>query len=720
MPVFNKPRGYVIKLIILCVFALIVAQLANLQLVNRKYLELAKDNAVFQKIIYPERGIIYDRKGRAVLNNTIMFDLVVTPAEVKHLDTAAFCTLMGIDTATLRSRMVNAIVKNSRMRPSVFQSLLEPGLQARFEENSWRFPGFALQQRPVRTYPYNAGAHFLGYIGEVDEKDIQRSDNFYHMGDYRGKNGLEYQYEQVLMGRRGVQYMIKDNKNRLVGHYENGSFDTTAIAGRGLKTWLDVDLQVLAEKLMANKVGAVVALDPKTGGILAMASGPVFNPNDLTGPEKNKNYAKMALNVRAPLLNRGIKGRYPPGSTFKPLGGLVALDEGVITPASGYPCRGGYYACGRRTGCLESWAGHADNLRLAIAHSCNAFFVNTYRLTVDNPRYGNVKEGYKKWEAYMHRLGLGVRLGTDLPSEDKGNIPTVGDYDADYKGNWTSCTNLTLGMGQDKMLLTPLQLANATCIIANRGYYYIPHFIDSIERETAADAPLLKKYRQRQEALTHISAVAYDAIINGMQDVVTQGTAKVAAIPGIDVCAKTGTAENATVLDGRRIQLDDNSMFICFAPKDNPKIAIAVVVENAGFGGTWAGPIARILMEQYLLDSLTNRSKADLERIAHANLMPWYFDRLQYKTDSIRAEQWTKLTKDSTRLRTFLKHTVRTVMAEKKDSASGTVRPQPLAIPVAAGGMKRPGTPLYHISTPRIVAGERKWRWGITGTGYPI
>lgn len=664
-----------VKLIILCVFALIIAQLVNLQLVNRKYLELAKDNAVFQKIIYPERGIIYDRKGRAILNNTIMFDLVVTPAEVKNLDTAAFCNLMEIDTAMFRTRIISAIIKNSRMRPSVFQSLLTPEVQARFEENSWRFPGFALQQRPVRTYPYHAGAHFLGYIGEVDAKDIERSGNFYRPGDYAGKNGLEYNYEGVLMGRRGVQYMIKDNRNRLVGHYENGDFDTTAIAGKGLKTYLDVDLQVLAERLMANKVGAVVALDPKTGGILAMTSGPVFNPNDLTGPQKNAHYAKMALDVRAPLLNRGIKGRYPPGSTFKPLGGLVALDEGVITPASGYPCRGGYDACGRRVGCLESWAGHADNLRLAIAHSCNAFFMNAYRLTVDNPEYGDVKRGYEKWEEYMHKLGLGVRLGVDLPSEDKGKIPTVGDYDEDYKGNWSSCTNLTLGIGQDKMLATPLQLANAVCIIANRGYYYIPHFVDSIEEETPADAQALQRYRQRQETLTHISAAAYDAIINGMNDVVTQGTAKVAAIPGIDVCAKTGTAENATVLDGKRIELKDNSMFICFAPRDNPKIAIAVAVENAGYGGTWAGPIARILMERYLLDSLTNKSKADLERIARANLIPWYFERLQYKTDSIRAEQWTKLTKDSTRLRRFLKHAGRP--AAKKTDSTGVAMDLP-------------------------------------------
>ncbi|MBO9619699.1 MAG: penicillin-binding protein 2 [Niabella sp.] len=675
MSVFNKSRSYIIRIIFLAVFIVIIAQLANLQLVSNKYLELAKNNAIFQKIVYPERGIIYDRKGRPILNNTIMFDLMVTPAEIKkNFDTTSFCNLLGIDTAEFRSRIVNAIVKNSRVRPSIFHSLLTQQEQARFEENSWRFPGFVLQQRPIRTYPYNVGAHFLGYISEVDAKDIEHSGNFYKMGDYVGKNGLEYSYEKVLMGQRGVQYMIKDNKNRLVGHYENGEFDTTAVAGRGLKTYLDVDLQVLAEKLLANKVGSVVAIDPKTGGILAMASGPVFNPNDLTGPAKNANYAGMVLNVTAPLLNRGIKGRYPPGSTFKPLGGLVGLDEGVITPASGYPCRGGYYACGKRVGCLESWAGHAANLRLAIAHSCNSFFVNTYRLTVDNPNIGNVKKGFEKWQEYMNKLGLGVRLGVDLPSEDKGNIPTVGDYDKEYRGSWTSCTNLTLGIGQDKMLLTPLQLANAACIIANRGYYYTPHFVDSIEGETAADGPILAKYRKKHEPLTHISDVAYDAIINGMQDVVTEGTARVALIPGINVCAKTGTAENARVIDGRKVKLKDNSMFVCFAPKENPKIAVAVAVENAGFGATWAGPIARILMEKYLLDSLTNTSKADLERISKTNLMPSYYTRLQYIADSTRAEYWAKVRNDSTHLRKYLKGGAPRTSEPKKDSATNNTK----------------------------------------------
>src|SRR5690606_5645990 len=296
MSVFNQSRSRIIRLIFLAAFLVIIAQLFNLQIVSGKYSQLAMDNAVFPKIVYPERGIIYDRKGRAILNNAIMFDLMVTPAEVKNFDTTTFCRLMEIDTAEFNKRIRDAIYKNKNaVRPSVFQPLLTQRLQARFEENSWRFPGFALVERPVRVYPYNVAAQMLGYINEVSPADIEKSNNFYRMGDYIGKNGLEATYESVLMGQRGVQYLIKDNRNRLVGNYENGIFDTAAIAGRGLRTYLDIELQEMAEKMMTDKVGAVVAIDPKTGGILAMASGPVFNPNDLTGPDRNKNYSRLVL-----------------------------------------------------------------------------------------------------------------------------------------------------------------------------------------------------------------------------------------------------------------------------------------------------------------------------------------------------------------------------------------------------------------------------------------
>ncbi|MFI5129992.1 MAG: penicillin-binding protein 2 [Chitinophagales bacterium] len=652
MPVFNQSRSRIIRLIFLIAFFIIAARLFYLQIISSEFDRLAMNNAVFPKIIYPERGIIYDRKGKAILNNTRMYDLMVTPAEIKNLDTFAFCRLMEIDTAEFRFRIREASFKNSRVRPSVFQSILKPQMQARFEENSWKFPGFALVERPVRTYPYNAAAHILGYINEVDPEDVERSGNFYRQGDYIGKSGLEYTYEKVLMGQRGVQYMIKDNLNRLVGKYKEGILDTSAVAGRGVRTYLDIDLQQLAEKLMSNKVGAVVAIDPKTGGILAMTSGPDFNPNELTGPDKNKNYSRMVLDVAGPLLNRAINGRYPPGSTYKPVGALVALDEGVINPSSGIGCAGAYYGCNRPVRCTEKFGGHAANLRLAIAWSCNSFFSNTFRLTVDNPKYRNPRKGLTRWKEYMNAFDLGRRTGIDLPSENGGNVPDTVAYDKEYRGSWNSCTMVTIGIGQDKLLVTPLQMANSICIVANRGYYYTPHFVEKIDGETTEDT-LLNRFRQKHEVLTHISDEAYDAVIGGMQDVVEHGTARIAQIPGINICAKTGTAENYTVVDHKRLKLPDNSMFVCFAPRENPRIAIAVVVENAGFGATWAGPIARILMEKYLNDTLQTKSKDDLERIGNSNLMPAYLKRVQYVEDSTRARRWFEKTNDSAYLKKY-------------------------------------------------------------------
>lgn len=656
MSVFNQSRSRIIRLIFLVAFVIIIAQLFYLQVVSGEYSKLAMNQAVFPKIVWPERGIIYDRKGKAILNNAIMYDLMVTPAEIKNFDTATFCRIMNIDSAEFNSRISTVRYKNrTGVLPGVFEDLLTPELQARFAENDWRFPGFAMVERPVRIYPYNVAAHILGYIAEVDANDIERSKDFYRQGDYIGKSGLESTYERILMGQRGVQYIIKDTRGRLVGKFKEGILDTAAIAGRGLRTYLDIELQQLAEKLMTNKVGAVVALDPKTGGILAMTSGPTFNPNELTGPDKNKNYSRLVLDVAGPLLNRAVQGQYPPGSTFKPLGALVALDEGLITPSYGFPCPGRYTLCGHgKPACTHAGGGHAATLRLSIANSCNSYYAHVYRLAVDNPRFGGVKNGYEKWKEYMNNFGLGTRLGVDLPSELRANIPDTAAYNREYRGAWNSCTNLTLGIGQDRMTATPLQLANAMCIIANRGYYYTPHFVQKIDNETDDDTAFLNKYRRKHEVLTHISDDAYQAVIDGMHDVVTMGTARIAMIPGIDVCAKTGTAQNSRIIDGKKLDLPHNSMFVCFAPKENPKIAIAVAVENAGYGATWAGPIARILMEKYLNDTIQEKSKADVERISGTNLMPIYLKRLQFIEDSTRARKWFEVTKDSVYLKKYL------------------------------------------------------------------
>ncbi|MBS1566806.1 MAG: penicillin-binding protein 2, partial [Bacteroidetes bacterium] len=648
------------------VFGIILAQLINLQLISGTYKQQAMNNALFAKVVYPDRGIIYDRKGKAILNNTIMFDLVVTPVQVKGIDTLALCELLGIDTVEFKKRMADAVFKNSKLRPSVFEDLLPPDLYAKLDENIWKFPGFDLVERPVRKYPFNVAAHILGYIGEADSGVIKRYNGFYRMGDYVGRSGLEQSYETVLRGQRGVKYIIRDHQNRLQGSYENGRYDTVAVAGQSLRTSLDIELQQLAEKLLTNKIGSIVALDPKTGGILAMASGPVFNPNDLTGANKQKNYTRLVLDVSGPLLNRAIKGQYPAGSTYKPLGALIGLDEGVITPASGYPCRGVYLGCNHPVKCTEKWAGHAANLRLAIAWSCNSFFSDVLKKTIDNPEYGSTRLGLAKWRSYCTAFGLGHRTGVDLPSEDGGNVPDTGVYNKEYRGSWNSCTMVGggLGIGQEKMLVTPLQIATSISIVANKGYYYLPHFVQKIDG-MAADDTTLNKYKHKHEVLSHIPDDVFNVVIDGMHDVTVVGTARgIPKIPDIDVCAKTGTAENKRVIDGRVVQLKDHSVFVCFAPKEDPKIVVSVIVENGGFGATWAGPMAYLMVEKYLKDTLRADRLKEVDRISAANLMPTYLPRLQFKEDSIRAAAWAKQTGDSSRLMKFFSREYRLQMMD--------------------------------------------------------
>ncbi|HVM87648.1 MAG TPA: penicillin-binding protein 2 [Puia sp.] len=669
MSVFNQSRSNVIRLIFAAMFLIIAAQLFNLQIYSGKYTKLAQENALFPKRIYPNRGIIFDRNNKAILNNAILYDLMVTPSQVKNIDTTYFCQIMGIDTSDFRDRILDAKFKNGPFRPTIFEDLLPPDLYAKLEENIWRFSGFNLQERPVRLYPFNAAAHILGYVGEVDSAIMRRSTG-YQLGDYVGRTGLEQYYERELMGQRGIEFWVKDNKNRLVGHYENKMYDTPAVAGKNLRTYIDVNLQQLAEKLLSNKVGAIVAIEPKTGGIITMASSPDFDPNELTGPDKQKNYANLQLNVSAPLLNRAIKGQYPAGSTYKPLGALIALDEGVITPANGYDCHGVYLACNHPVKCDEKNAGHAATLRLAIAHSCNSFFCNTFRLTLDNPEFHSARKGLMKWKEYVNAFGLGHRIGVDLPSEDGGNIPDTSAYDKDYNRSWNSCTMVTMGIGQDKMLVTPVQMANAMCIVANKGYFYTPHFVKSIDGETTGDT-VLDKYKVKHEVLTHIPDDVYETVISGMQDVTEIGTARIARIPGINMCAKTGTAENYLVVEHKRTKLKNNSMFVCFAPRENPKIAVAVVVQNAGYGNAWAAPIGSLLVEKYLNDSLRSESAAKAEQIANTDLMPKYLVRVQFIQDSTNASKHAIRTHDSTNLMKYIIPASRAALLD-------TFRPNPI------------------------------------------
>ncbi|SKA08443.1 peptidoglycan glycosyltransferase [Chitinophaga eiseniae] len=614
MSVFNQPRKRVIQAIILGMVVLIITRLFFLQIVEKKYAKLADANAVLRKVVYPSRGIIYDRKNKAILSNDVLYDLVVTPASVKAIDTAYLCKILNIDKEEFRKRIVNAIVRNGRVRQSVFAALLPAEVFGQLQESMYLFqPGFELVPRQIRSYPFSAAANILGYIGEISPERLKDSAYAsYNSGDYLGLAGLERTYEAVLMGTRGIQYLVKDNLNRPQGAYENGEFDSAAIAGKNLRLSLDIELQQFGEKLMKGKMGSIVAIDPQTGGILAMVSAPTFDPNLLTGSYRSTNSVLLNRDTTKPTFNRAIQATYPPGSTFKPMIALVGLDEGVITPSFGYPCGGAYYGCSRPIKCEHHDAGHAANLRLALSHSCNSYFSHVYRLCVDAGKFGGIRSGgLQKWSDYMNSFGFGHRIGVDVPSEARGIVPTPAFYDKMYKGSWNSCTSVFLGIGQGELTLTPLQMANAMCIVANRGSYYIPHFVQSIDGD---DAHLLDKYKEKH-VVAHISDTAYSAVIHGMTDVVASGTGRVAQIEGISIGGKTGTAENYGIVDGKRTKLKNHAVFVAFAPAESARIAIAVIVENSGFGARYAAPIASLMMEKYLKDSISTKRQALMKTV---------------------------------------------------------------------------------------------------------
>lgn len=655
MPSVVNSRQLVLKIIFISVAVVILSRLFFLQLFEDKYKVMANDIAILRKVVYPPRGVIYDRKGKVMLNNELVYDLVVTPIEVKknHLDTVKFCEALTIDTATFSKMMAKAINKGGWVRQTVFLEELSQAQAARFQENIFLFNGFQMVERNIRSYPDPHSGVVLGYIGEVSPAMLQK-DRFksYNQGDYVGIDGLELQYEEVLRGQRGVYYIEKDNFNRPRDSYKNGILDTQAIAGKSLELYLDAELQAYGEKLMANKLGSVVAIDPKTGGILAMVSSPSYDPNLLRGKERSKNFGKLFLDATKPLFNRAMKGSYNPGSTQKPLTALVALDEGVITPSFGYPCGGGYFACGKRVGCTHSGGGHAANLRLALANSCNSYFCHIYRLSIDKRSYKDVKEGLHHFYEYMISFGLGHPTGVDLPHESGGTLYDAKDYDRMYHGSWNSCTNMFVGMGQGEIASTPLQMANAMCIIANRGFYYTPHFVKSIAKNSKD--PLLAPFLQRH-TVTHIPDSSFAIVGLGMMDVVDKGTGTVAKLPGVEVCAKTGTVENKAIVNGQVLKLQNHSMFVAFAPRVNPRIAIAVVVENSGYGATWAGPVASLMIEKYLKDSIATNRKYLEDKLYNAHLIPRY----TYVIDSARRLKDKLIWERKVERKKYLEHTKR-------------------------------------------------------------
>ncbi len=628
MPVNNQSRSRIILAIFTVIFFIIFIQLLHLQIFSSSYKIQAENNAIYRKVVYPDRGIIYDYKKRAILENTIMYDLVFTPSEIKNIDTNALCNILGIDTAEFHKRVISAIIKNTTYKPSVFEPLLSPELFARLNENMYKFPGFILNERPIRSYPFNVAGNVLGYLAEVDSNFLKKHrQEGYEMGDYAGMTGLERSYEKVLMGQRGVQRFVRDNRSRIQGSYENKAFDTAAIAGKNLYLSLDVELQELGEKLMNNKVGSIVAINPKTGGILCMISSPTYNPNLLTGSGRSKHFSELYTDPRSPLINRAVGGTYSPGSTFKTIVGIAALTEGVIDDKMTTTCTGAYYGCNRRIGCLDPGT---FAIREAIAHSCNTFFCITYRKIIEDEKFHNSDLALKNFNKYPLSFGFGNKLGIDVPSEQAGLIPQPARYDKLYGPHWVSCNIISNAIGQGEVSTTLLQLGNAMAVLANKGWYYTPHFVDSIEG--GDDYHMLDSFKIKHYTV-NIPDTVFEIVHDGMQDVMEFGTGAAAQIPGIVVCGKTGTVENSY----HGIKQKDHAFFGAFAPRNDPKIAIAVMCENAGKGAQSAAPIASLMIEKYLKDSIPEPDRKELvESISNENLIPQRMKDAMQTMDSLK------------------------------------------------------------------------------------
>ena len=574
---------------LIAVAALLLVKLFYIQIINDKYKRDASNNSMVYNYIYPPRGVIYDRNGEILVGNEVCYDISVTPRDVTPFDTLALASALGVEEDFIRERM--AYYRKFRTRIG-WQTLtllkhIPQENYIRFIEEAYRFPGFKAEVRSIRQYPFNAGGNLLGYISEVDADYIENHPD-YRSGDYVGKTGLEAAREENLRGVKGYHIYLRDSRNRVQSPYKEGAEDKEAEPGKDVVSTIDAHLQQYGQQLMAGKVGSVVAIEPSTGEILAMVSSPGIDVDVLS--DIGKHYGEISRDPRKPMFNRTVMASYPPGSVFKLINGLIGLQEGVLKPSNMYPCNYGFpYGNNRRLGCH----GHASPLNLlsAIATSCNGYFCYVFRNILDNKKYKSTAEALDKWREYVLSFGFGRKLGSDFPSELGGNIPTSAFYDKIYgKGAWRFQTVISLSIGQGEIGATPLQIANLAAIMANRGYYYIPHIVKDSE-----GVEIDPKYKERQYTL--VDTTHFHTAVEGMYMAVNGGgsaggTAFSARIPGLDVCGKTGTAQNP---HGK-----DNSVFICFAPKDNPKIAVAAYVENAGFGATWALPVASLMLEKYI------------------------------------------------------------------------------------------------------------------------
>ncbi|NMC41235.1 MAG: penicillin-binding protein 2 [Bacteroidales bacterium] len=586
-------RRIIIGAIVVVSALVLLIRLFSIQVVDTSYRVSADNNVLRYVTQYPARGLIYDRNGKLMVYNQAAYDLMVIPVQVSLQDTAGFCQSLGITRSYFLERM-KAAVNYSRRAPSVFLKQISAETYAAFQEKMFMYPGFYVQPRTLRKYSRPVAPHALGYVSEVDESII-RKNPYYKSGDYIGTTGIEEAYEEELRGRKGVKIFLVDVYGRVKGSYEEGRFDTTAVQGKDIISTIDLDLQEYAESLMKGKSGSVVAVQPSTGEILTLVSSPWYDPGLLVGRIRSENFVKLQADTTKPIFNRATMASYPPGSTFKPVNGLIALQEKVITPSTIFGCDPGYLFVGCHV--------HETPLNLAgaVKNSCNSYFCQAFRRIMENPSYTSVKEAYNKWREYLDQFGFGRPLGSDIVNEKTGFIPTAGFYDGRYgQGRWKALTIISLAIGQGEVGASPLQMANMTAAIANRGYYYSPHIVRAIGDSLNKTRGLSVKH------MIEIDQENFESIISGMEAAVNGGpgaTATIAAIDSITVCGKTGTAQNP---HGK-----DHSIFIAFAPKEKPEIAIAVYVENAGFGATYAAPVASLIIEKYLRGTIKRKYLED-------------------------------------------------------------------------------------------------------------
>ncbi|MFD2551948.1 penicillin-binding protein 2 [Bizionia sediminis] len=594
-------RQFLLFFVIILVGIVFIGRLFYLQVYAAKPHDIFSDNAIRKVYDYPKRGFIYDRNNKLLVGNQPSYDVMVIPREVKPLDTLEFCALLKI-TKEQFIKTYNRAYNYSPRLPYVFISHLSKEDYAVLQEKMRKYEGFYIQKRLLRDYQTTAGANVLGFIAEANQSQIEKNP-YYKMGDLIGKQGVELSYEEALRGVKGIKFIQKDRFNRDIGPYQEGVFDTLPKQGKDITITIDQTLQGYGELLMANKRGGIVALEPKTGEILALVSAPSYDPNMLVGRKRSRNYTKLYRDsIHAPLIDKGLLRVHEPGSPFKAIVALTALQEGVITPQTSLFCSG-VYLYGRRgkMGC-HCGGGNRD-LRKGIAKSCNSYFANAYRKSLDI--VPSASKAMDLWSEHVKSFGLGQYLGTDLPIGKKGSIPDGAYYNKWYPDfNWGATTTISNAIGQGEILVTPIHLANMTAAIANRGYYYTPHIIKQIEDQILDDKYTKPNY-------TSIDKKYFDPVIEGLFDVYeNNGTARNLRVPGIDICGKTGTAENFAIIDGKRTQLTDHSLFIAFAPKDDPQIAIAVFVENGHYGSTYAGKIASLMIEKYIRKTIT---RTDLE-----------------------------------------------------------------------------------------------------------